>query len=158
MDVVNLDQIKAALDVPVAMKLIEEGFVALATGAATVPPVGYLGFKNPPGDCHIKYGYIHGDDIFVLKLATGFFENPSRGLPTPNGLMLVLSAETGAPLALLNDSGYLTEVRTALAGAIAARYLAPEIVQCIGIVGAGYQAEMQLDYLRYATDCRKAMV
>jgi ornithine cyclodeaminase len=158
MKIVNLDQIKAALDIPIAIKEIEAGFVALSRGAATVPPIGYLGFEKPPGDCHIKYGHIHGDKVFVLKVATGFFENPARGLPTPNGLMLVLSAETGAPLVLLNDSGYLTEVRTAIAGCIVARYLAPEKVNCIGIVGVGFQARMQLDYLRHATDCRKVMV
>ncbi len=158
MQIIDIEQIKALLDIPLAIKEIEAGFVALSSGAATVPPIGYLGFSDPPGDCHIKYGYIHGDDIFVIKAATGFFENPSIGLPTHNGLMLIMSAKTGAPIALLDDGGYLTEVRTAIAGAISAKYLAPNPVQCIGIVGAGFQSRMQLEYLRHATDCRRVKV
>ncbi len=158
MKVVDLNKIKSVLDIPVAIDLIEAGYVALSNGAATVPPVGHLGFDDRPADCHIKFGHIHGDENFVVKIATGFYDNPSRGLPVGNGMMVVLSAETGEPLLLLDDSGYLTDVRTAIAGCIAARYLAPENVKCIGIVGAGTQARMQLEYLRYATDCRKVKV
>jgi len=157
-EVVNLKKIKSVLDIPVAIDLIEAGFVALSNGAATVPPVGYLGFADPPADCHIKFGHIHGDEVFVIKIATGFYDNASRGLPIGNGLIVVLSAETGEPILLLHDSGYLTNVRTAIAGCIAARYLAPKNVNCIGIIGAGTQARMQLEYLRYATDCKKVKV
>jgi ornithine cyclodeaminase len=154
----GLDEIRSVLDVPAAIELIEAGFVALSSGAATVPSVGYLGFDGPPGECHIKYGRIHGDDIFVVKIATGFYENASRGLPTGHGMMIVISAETGEVLALLDDAGYLTDVRTAIAGCIAARYLAPDVVDCIGIVGAGMQARMQLQYLRHARDCNRVRV
>lgn len=154
----NLDEIKSALDVPAATELIEAGFAALSSGAATVPPVGHIGFEAPPGECHIKYGHIHGDAVFVIKIATGFYENPSRGLATGGGMMIVMSAETGEPLALLDDSGYLTDVRTAIAGCISARYLAPDAVECIGIVGAGMQARMQLQYLRHACECNRVRV
>lgn len=154
----GLEEIKSVLDIPAAIELIEAGFVALSGGAATVPAVGYLGFDTPPGDCHIKYGHIHGDEVFVVKIATGFHENASRGLPTGHGMMIVLSAETGETLALLDDSGYLTDVRTAIAGCIAARYLAPDAVECIGIVGAGMQARMQLQYLPHARDCNRVRV
>ncbi|MDE0364552.1 MAG: ornithine cyclodeaminase family protein [Gammaproteobacteria bacterium] len=154
----NLDEIKSALDVPAAIESIEAGFVALSSGAATVPPVGHIGFEAPPGECHIKYGHIHGDAVFVIKIATGFYENPSRGLATGGGMMIVMSAETGEPLSLLDDSGYLTDVRTAIAGCIAARYLAPDAVECIGIVGAGMQARMQLQYLRHVRDCNRVIV
>ena len=158
MEVVSLEKIKSVLEVDVAIDLIEKGYVALSNGAATVPPVGYIGFADPPGDCHIKFGHIHGDKVFIVKIATGFYDNASRGLPIGNGLIAVLSAETGEPVMLLCDSGYLTDVRTAVAGCIAARYLAPNNVNCIGIVGAGTQARMQLKYLRYATDCKKVKV
>ena len=158
MRLVGLDEIRSVLDVPAAIELIEAGFVALSSGAATVPPVGYLGFDSPPGECHIKYGRIHGDEVFVVKIATGFYENASRGLPTGHGMMIVMSAETGETLALLDDSGYLTDVRTAIAGCIAARYLAPDVVECVGIVGAGMQARMQLQYLRHARDCKRVRV
>ena len=158
MELAGLNAIRSALNVPAAIESIEAGFVALSSGAVTIPPVGFLGFEAPPGDCHIKYGHIHGDDVFVIKVATGFHENSARGLPTGQGMMIVMSAETGEPLALLDDSGYLTDVRTAIAGCIAARYLAPDVVECVGIVGAGMQARMQLQYLRHARECRRVKV
>jgi ornithine cyclodeaminase/alanine dehydrogenase-like protein (mu-crystallin family) len=58
--------------------------------------------------------------------------------------MMVFSAVTGQPLALLRDEGWLTSLRTALAGQISARVLAPLHVQAIGIVGTDVQARMQL--------------
>jgi len=140
------------------IRAIEDGFVAYSRGEVVVPPVGHLEFADPPGDCHIKYGYIRGDDTFTVKLATGFYRNPDIGLPSSNGMMLVFSARTGEPVAVLQDEGYLTDLRTAAAGAVAAKHLAPRNVECIGIVGAGTQAHLQLELLQEATDCRRALL
>jgi ornithine cyclodeaminase len=81
------------------IRAVEEGFVAYSRGEVVVPPVGHLKFEHPPGDAHIKYGYIRGDDTFTVKLATGFYENPRRGLPSSNGVMLA------------NPFDYLTELQ-----------------------------------------------
>lgn len=140
------------------MKIIEEGFVLYAQKKVKVPPVGHLAFKNPPGDVHIKYGYIEADDYYVIKIASGFYENPSAGLLPGNGMMLLFSQKTGEVLSILLDEGYLTDIRTAIAGAVAAKYLAPSKVKCIGIVGTGVQARLQLQYLRMVTDCRDVVV
>ena len=137
---------------------IEEGFVAYSNGKAVIPPVGQLLFENPPGDCHIKYGNITGDSTFTIKIATGFSRNADKGLPTSNGVILVFSSETGALLTILQDEGFLTDIRTAAAGAIAAKLLAPRNVDCIGIIGAGIQARLQLEYLKEVVSTRKAMV
>lgn len=61
--------------------------------------------------------------------------------------MLILSAETGYPLAVLLDHGYLTDLRTAAAGAVAAKYLARENVEQAAIIGAGIQGRFQLEAL-----------
>ena len=58
----------------------------------------------------------------------------------------------------LNDEGYLTDVRTAVAGAICAKYMSPKRVKTIGIVGTGVQAKMQLEYLKGIVDCKSAIV
>ena len=113
-----------------------------------MPPVGELVFDDPPGDVHIKYGYIRGGDVYVIKIASGFHDNPKRGLPSGDGLMLVFDQKTGVLQAILLDEGYLTNLRTAAAGAIAAKYLAPRQVTMAGILGAGVQGRMQLDWLR----------
>lgn len=156
-----LDQIKTGLETIGDDKLttaIEQGFVAYSEGRVVVPPVGHLQFDKPPGDAHIKYGYIPGDSTYIVKLASSFYDNPKQGLPSSNGLMIVCSQKTGEPLGVLLDEGYLTDVRTALAGAVVAKYLAPTVLEGVGIVGTGTQARMQLQYLRSVLDCSEVYV
>lgn len=154
----TLQQIKSALDYSEIIEIIAQGFVLYSQGKTVVPPVGYLGFEKPPADVHIKYGYIKDDDFYVIKIASGFYENPKINLPSSNGLMLVFSQKTGELLAVLLDEGFLTDIRTAAAGAVAVKYLAPKNVDCIGIVGCGVQGKLQLELLKEVTNCRKAIV
>ncbi len=155
--IVSLDQIKEVCrDIDFA-PLIEQGFSAYSAGRVVVPPVGELSFSEPPGDTHIKYGYIRGDDCFVIKIASGFYQNPARDLPSNSGLMLVFSQQSGILQTILLDEGYLTDVRTAVAGSIAARYLGPSEVTSIGVLGTGIQARMQVLELRSLTPCRRLL-
>jgi ornithine cyclodeaminase len=153
----QLNQILEVLDNIDAVDIvdaIEKGFVAYSQGKVVVPPVGELIFKDPPGDVHIKYGYIVGDDYYVIKIASGFYENPKIDLPSFSGMMLVFNQKTGQLDSLLLDEGHLTNIRTAAAGAVAARYMAPQNVSRIGIFGTGSQGKMQLEYLRPIVDCK----
>ena len=158
MRIVTLDEIKAVLPKIDLMEEIEAGFSAYSNGEVVVPPVGELNFEDPPGDVHIKYGYIRDDDVYVIKIASGFYQNKLLGLSNGQGMMVVFDQKNGKPLGLLQDEGYLTDVRTAVAGAICAKYLAPNNIQAIGIIGTGVQARMQLEYLKNVTDCRSAIV
>ena len=155
--VFTLEQIKAACEKLHFNDSIEAGFAAYSRGEVIVPPVGELSFATPPGDTHIKYGYIKKSEIFVVKIASGFYHNPKQGLPSNSGLMLVFSQKTGILQAILLDDGYLTDVRTAVAGYIAAKYLAPSKISAIGVFGTGIQAKMQVSYLKEMTDCRQVM-
>ena len=154
----NLNQIQKVITEIDANRVIEEGFIAYSQGKVVVPPVGELIFDNPPGETHIKYGYIKGDKYYVIKIASGFYENPKINLPSNTGLMLIFKQKTGELECILFDEGYLTNVRTAAVGAVAAKYLAPEMVHRIGIFGAGVQGKMQLEYLRSVTDCKDVIV
>ena len=156
MKVITLNQIKEVQPSLDLMPAIEEGFRRYSTGQVVVPPVGELMLDR--GEVHIKYGYLQGGDYYVIKVASGFFDNPKLGLPTSNGMMLLFSQETGVPEAILLDEGYLTDIRTAIAGAIAAKYLAPSRIERIGIVGTGIQARLQLAYLKGVTPCRDVLV
>ncbi len=156
--VLSLAEIKQALGAIDPLPLIEKGFAAYSQGQAVVPPVGELVFDDPPGDVHIKYGYIKGDDLYVIKIASGFPDNPKRGLPSGDGLMLVFSQKTGVLEAILLDEGYLTNLRTAVAGAVVAKYLAPAKVTTVGILGAGVQGRMQLDWLKRVRSFDEAVV
>jgi len=155
---IEADEIRRLLPGVDLLPRIEAAFVAYSAGRSVVPPVGELLFRDPPGDVHIKYGYLEGERYFVVKIASGFYDNPRLGLPSGDGLMLLFEQRTGEPAALLLDRGYLTDVRTAVAGAVAARHLAPPVVDRIGIVGTGVQARLQLEHLRGVTACREALV
>ena len=154
----DLNQINKALETIDPIQSIEEGFVAYSEGKVVVPPVGEMIFENPPGDVHIKYGYIRDDDYYVIKIASGFYDNVKLGLPSTMGMMLVFNQKTGEPVCFLLDEGYLTEVRTAAAGAVVAKFLAPDHVDRIGIFGAGTQGRMQLLYLKSIVPCKDVVV
>jgi ornithine cyclodeaminase len=158
MQIIELDRINEALRSIDLLSEIEAGFIAYSDGKAVVPPVGELIFDSPPGDVHIKYGYVSGDDYYVIKIASGFYDNPELGLTPSNGMMLLFSQQTGMPECILLDGGHLTNIRTAAAGAVAARALAPEKIRRVGIIGTGIQARLQLIQLQGVTDCRDAVV
>jgi len=154
----DLAQIKSVLKSIQVIPEIEKGFVAYSEGKAVIPPVGELQFKEPPGETHIKYGYLLDDDYYVIKIASGFFESPTSNRYTSDGLMLLFRKGTGELVCALHDECYLTNVRTAAAGAVSAKYLAPKDVECIGIIGAGTQGRMQVEYLAQVTRCNEVMV
>jgi ornithine cyclodeaminase len=155
MKIATLAQIKDVLPALDLIPAIEEGFAAYSSGRATVPPVGEMILDK--GEVHIKSGYIEGEEFYVIKIASGFYGNRSIGLPSGNGCMLLFRQRTGEPAAILLDEGHLTDVRTAVAGAVAAKYCAPRKVERIGIVGAGVQARLQLEWLARVTACRNVL-
>lgn len=140
------NQIRAAIDAPRAVAAIRDAFRADGEGRTTVPPVINLGV--PQGEFHVKTAYIEGVPHVAVKVASGFFGNIARGLPTGSGLMVVFSADTGLPSALLFDNGFLTDLRTGAAGAVAAEYLARRDIDTVGVIGSGIQARCQIECLR----------
>ena len=156
--VLKLDEIKRLIDTPQLIQEIETGFVLYSEGKVNVPPVGFLHFDDPPGDVHIKYGFVSGDEYYVLKMASGFYDNPKLGLPSSDGLLLVFSQKTGELKLILLDKCWLTDMRTAAAGAVAAKHLAAKTIHHIGIVGTGAQARMQLEMLRTVVDCESCFI
>ena len=155
MKILSLEQIKEKIDIQQIITDQIEGFKAYSKGNVNIPPVGYLDIPEAQGEYHLKYGMLLGDDVFVVKLAGGFYQNPKLyNIPSVQGMMIVFSAKTGEPLVLLNDGGYLTNLRTAIAGLLAAMHLAPKPLHAIGIIGTGLQARMQLQILKEWTKCR----
>jgi len=155
--ILNRETIEGLLNGIDLSSLISKGFIAYSSGQVVVPPIGELTFKDPPGDVHIKYGYIKGDKYYVIKIASGFWKNEEYGIPNGQGMMLLFNQNTGVPEALLHDEAILTDIRTAIAGQICASRLANEI-HCIGIIGTGVQARLQAEYLQNITQCREIMV
>jgi ectoine utilization protein EutC len=134
--------------VPLDLKcidVVEAAFVALEGDGVVMPPIMSMDLPDADGEVDVKTAFLPGFDSFAIKVSTGFYGNTAQGLPSLNGLMVVFSAQTGLVEALLLDNGYLTDVRTAAAGAVAARHLAPAQVTCAGVFGTGLQARLQLE-------------
>ena len=156
--VFKLDEILKALKDIDVVDVIAQGFKALSEEKVVIPPIGEMLFPDVDGELHIKYGAIKGDEDFVVKMATGFFQNPSIGLSPFSGCMMVFSQKTGHISSVLLEEGELTNHRTAAAGAVAAKCLAPKRVNMIGIVGTGVQSRLQALYLQKMTDCRNLVI
>ncbi|TFF27259.1 ectoine utilization protein EutC [Jiella endophytica] len=137
---------------------IEAAFVALATKPVAMPPIMRLDVPEHRGEVDVKTAYVPGLAGFAIKVSPGFFDNPKLGLPSVNGLMMLLSAKTGLVEALFLDNGYLTDIRTAAAGAVAARHLAREDASSAAILGAGVQARLQLKALTLVRPIRQARI
>ena len=127
--------------------IIEDAFKNLALGKTTMPPILRLDIEKYHGESDVKAAYIEGLDSYAIKIASGFFNNPKRGLPSSSGLMILLDSETGFLKSVLLDKGYLTDIRTAIAGAIASKHLSNPDSTKVGIIGAGIQAKLQLEAL-----------
>lgn len=129
------------VDEPV-IKAIEAAFSSLQTKEVDMPPIMRVDIPENNGEVDVKSAYIPGYDAFCIKMSSGFFDNHKRGLPSGSGMMVLISTETGIPKSVLLDNGYLTDVRTAAAGAVAAKYLAPEKIERVGVIGAGNAGEV----------------
>ncbi len=136
---------------------IADSFTALADGRA-VTPIMSIPVDEHNGEMHVKSAVIEGYDSFAVKIASGFYDNPKIGLPSGSGIMQLFSARTGFPEAILLDNGYLTDVRTAAAGTIAADHFARKDLETVGVIGAGAQGRYQIQALKLVRDFKRVLV
>jgi ornithine cyclodeaminase len=127
-----------------AVAAVRGAFKADGRGRTTVPTVINLPIPGANGEFHVKTAYVAGMPHIAVKVASGFYDNPARGLPTGAGMMMLFDAATGMPAAILLDNGYLTDLRTGAAGAVAAEHLARQDVETVGVIGSGIQARFQV--------------
>ena len=151
-------EIRRVLDMASCLEAVEKAFTAYATGGAELPAVINLEVPEHRGEIHVKAGHLRGGLHYAVKIASGFYDNPSLGLPQNDGMVLVFDATTGEPAALLLDNGFLTDLRTGAAGGVAARHLARRNAQVVGVVGCGVQARYQLEALALVRPFREARI
>jgi len=141
-----------------AVDVTERAFAALHSGGVVMPPILSMALPAVNGEVDVKTAWLSGFDGFAIKVSPGFFDNPKLGLPSLNGLMILLSATTGLVEAVFLDNGYLTDVRTAAAGAVAARHMAPATVETAGVLGTGVQARLQIAAARLVRPFTRVLV
>jgi ectoine utilization protein EutC len=156
--VLREEEIRTLLDPAACIQAMERAFAAYATGKAQLPPVINLEVPEHGGEVHVKTGHLSGGAYYAVKIASGFYGNAALGLPSSNGMVLVFDAGTGAPAALLLDNGFITDLRTAAAGALAAKYLARAQLNTVAVIGSGAQARYQIQLLPLVRAFREVRV
>src|SRR5579872_692009 len=157
MRILDLAEIRSALVDSEVIDRMRAALIAQARGECNTPMPMHLDITPESGEVHIKSSYRRGGKYFALKIASTFPGNVARGLSTGNGMMLLCSAETGVPVALLADEGFLTDIRTAAVAAMAAREL-KRADRAIGIIGTGVQARLQARMHAAVLDLRQIWI
>ena len=137
---------------------IAGAFAALHRGEVVMPPVLSMDLPELNAEVDVKMAWVRGLDGFAVKISPGFFNNVQLGLPSLSGMMALFSAETGRLQAALLDNGWLTDLRTAAAGAVAARYLARSDARVAAVLGTGLQARLQLEALLLVRPIERVLV
>jgi len=145
--VLTKEQIESVLTMEDVIDAVEDGFKAYNSGRAVVPFPVALQVPEHSGDVHIKPGYIKGYPTYTVKIASGFYDNARLNLPSSHGMLLVFDSETGWPACLEIDRGMVTDLRTAAAGAVAAKALARKSIEKVAVIGTGVQARLQAEAL-----------
>ncbi len=157
--ILNEADLRAAVSLDLAaIECVEQGFIALAGSDVVMPPILSMAIRQFNGEVDVKTAFVPGIESFAIKISPGYFDNPKLGLPSTSGLMVLFAARTGVVEALLLDNGYLTDIRTAAAGAVAARHLARPDAASACILGAGVQAELQLKALCQVRPIERATI
>jgi ornithine cyclodeaminase len=151
-------QIRDLLDPAACIQAMQRAFAAYATGQAQLPPVINLDIPESSGEVHIKTGHLSGSSYYAVKIASGFYGHSMPGVPNSNGMVLVFDSRTGAPAAFLLDNGFMTDLRTAAAGALAVKYCAREWIDAVAVIGSGAQARYQLNMLPLVRGFRQARI
>ena len=127
----------------------KKAYMLFSKGKTITPPFTVFTIPESKGSVHFKSGYIKGDSYFTMKYSGAFYGNEKLGLSNFSGLFVVFNAKTGEVAAIIDDKGYLTDYRTAVAGAIATSSMANKNSKVVAVIGTGVQARMQIDALMY---------
>lgn len=150
--IIDEEMIRSTVTLRSAREAIANAFVMLSQGRVIAPGELAMVMANG-GEVHVKGAHLSGSPWVSFKVATGGFPDSPN-----NGYTSVIDASTGAPCALLRDGGWLTEIRTAAASAVAAQALANAKTTTIAILGAGIQAGYQVAALRDAFPIERVTV
>ncbi len=141
-----------------ALQAVESAFGWLQQDRVSMPPIMHVPARDRNGDIDVKSAYVKGLPYVAIKIATGFGDNAALGLPVGSAMMVVLNAATGFCEAILLDNSFLTDLRTGLAGAVAAKHLAPRSVETVGVLGTGVQARYQVECLALVRSFQRVVV
>jgi ornithine cyclodeaminase/alanine dehydrogenase-like protein (mu-crystallin family) len=154
---ITTEEIRRTLSMPDAIRAAREAFIELSTGRALVPARTSLEIPGRKTTALVMPAYLPRTERIGLKLISLCEDNPAKGLPLAQAVTIVMDAENGTPLAIL-DASYLTAVRTGAASGVATDVLARPDARVAAIFGAGVQGRTQLEAVAAVRPLRKAFV
>ncbi|MFQ6015857.1 MAG: ornithine cyclodeaminase family protein [Anaerolineae bacterium] len=140
--ILNGDDVRQAVSMVEAITAMKGAFAQLSAGKVTVPLRSSV--ETDEGIILFMPAYLKESGDLGAKVVSVYEGNPALGLPTIMALVLVIDAQTGKPLAVM-DGTYLTALRTGAASGLATELLARKEAQVVGLFGAGVQAKTQLE-------------
>lgn len=150
----DLEQLLCMSDV---IEAVERGFRAIAEAPSSVPPRSYVNIGTEDSVLLTMPAWAQGLEAAGVKFVTSFAGNRLIGQETVQSLYVLISAETGEALALM-DGKYLTAIRTAATSAVATRKMANERVPVVAIFGTGVQARFHLRAMQEVKQIERAIV
>ena len=141
---INRTEIEKVLTMKDCMEATENAFRYYGLGKAQMPPKSYLYFNEYKGDLRCMPAYIPDLGASGIKAVNVHPENRKANLPTVMATILLVDPKTGFLIAVM-DGTHITNMRTGAAGGIAIKYLAKDKCKKMAFIGAGIQAETQLE-------------
>jgi ornithine cyclodeaminase/alanine dehydrogenase-like protein (mu-crystallin family) len=151
------EEVRRALTMPEAIRAVREAFIQVSTGQARVPARTRLEIPEFRTTALVMPAYLPRTKRIGLKLISLCEDNPAKGLPLAQSVIIVMDAESGTPLAVM-DASYLTAVRTGAASGVATDALALKDARVAAIFGAGVQGKTQLEAVAAVRPIRKALI
>ena len=139
------------VDINEIIDTLEEVHAARREGRVQMPPKPGLRPVGKAGFLDGYAAYVDGTDYLGIKWLSGYFANPSRGLPFINGLIILNDVSTGVPICVMG-CGYVTALRTAGIHGVGLRRLIRPGARNIGVFGCGLQARTHLLAAAAASD------
>jgi ornithine cyclodeaminase/alanine dehydrogenase-like protein (mu-crystallin family) len=141
--VLTADDVRRALPMQRAIEACEDAYAAYSSGEAVVPLRTQIPVADHDGTSVFMPAHVPGRRATGVKVVSVYPRNAELGFPTIMGMVVLLDAATGAPVALM-EGGYLTALRTGAAAGVAARHLACAEARVATLFGAGVQGRTQV--------------
>jgi ornithine cyclodeaminase len=144
--ILTADDIHKALPMREAIEAMKSAYASLSDGRAAAPLRTRLPVPPHEGLVLFMPAYVQAetDEALAVKIVSLFPGNPGRGLAFIQAAVLVLEADTGRALALLEGSS-LTAIRTGAGSGAAIDLLSRPESQTMMVFGAGAQARTQVE-------------
>lgn len=141
--VLSEEDTRQLLELEEVIEAIENVYKEKSSGSGKVFPLVFHEFEKGVADMDIKSGTLDKMGVYGLKLVSWFGNNPSKGLPSLSGIVMLFDSSTGLPIGTISAE-HMTGMRTGAAGAIGAKYLARNNSEVMLMVGSGHQASYQI--------------